>query len=75
MTTTAGMGRWFTVFCLVMVVAGVVLTHNGVQDLRVAGMTAFGASWLSFSVLAYYRRLTLQRAQSMPPPSDTDPPE
>ena len=51
MVNTAAMGRWLTVLSLVIVVPGVLLTYNGVQDLRVVGMTAFAASWLSFSVL------------------------
>ncbi len=75
MVKAAGMGRWLTVFSLVILVPGVLLTYNGVQDLRVVGVTAFAAIWLSFSVLAYYRRLTLQRVRSLPPSFDTDPPE
>lgn len=72
MVNTAAMGRWLTVLSLVIFVSGVVLTYNGVQDLRVVGMTAFASSWLSFSILASYRRLVLQRVQSMPPPLDPD---
>ena len=58
MLNTTGISRWVTVLALMVASVGVVLTYNGVGDLRVVFATVLSISWLSVSMLAYYKRST-----------------
>ena len=64
MAKTAGIGQLVTVLALMIALAGVVLTYNGVDDLRVISATAFSVAWLSLAMLAYHRKSTLQRIRA-----------
>ena len=75
MLNTTGISRWVTVLALMVASMGVVLTYNGVGDLRVVFVTVLSISWLSVSMLAYYKRSTLQRIQALERSDTGDPPE
>ena len=55
MVKTTGIGQLLTVLSVIIVIPGVVLTYNGVQDMRVVGMTAMAALWLSLVMIAAYK--------------------
>ena len=75
MLNTTGISRWVTVLALMVASVGVVLTYNGVGDLRVVFATVLSISWLSVSMLAYYKRSTLQRIKALERSDTGDPPE
>lgn len=75
MAKTAGIGQLVTVLALIIALVGVVLTYNGVDDLRVVAATAFSVVWLSLAMLGYYRKLMMQRVREQQYYPSADPPE
>ncbi len=75
MLNTTGISRWVTILALMVASVGVVVTYNGVGDLRIVFATVLSISWLSVSMLAYYKRSTLQRIQALERSDAADPPE
>lgn len=75
MVKTAGISRFLTVLALIVAPVGIVLTYNGADDLGLVFATVFSVSWLSLSVLVYYRKSTLERLRARQDSVAADPPE
>ena len=74
MVKTAGTTRLLTVIACVVASVGVVLTYNGVEDLRVVLATVLSIAWLSVSMLIYYRKSTMQRLRAQESSPAAEPP-
>lgn len=71
---TKGINRSLTVLSLTIVVPGMLLTYNGVKDMRVVGMTALAAVWLAVAMLIFYRTTTTERLRAYRRPPQAAPP-
>ena len=73
MMKPTGMGQLLTIVALVVALVGIVLTYNGVADLRVVTATVFSVVWLSLAMLIYYRKSMTQRIRAQQDFSTADP--
>lgn len=75
MAKTAGLSQLMTVLALIIALVGGFLTYNGMDDLRIVSATVFSVAWLSFWMLAYYRKSMMQRVRAHEDVPIDDPPE
>ncbi len=64
MTKSAGFSQLLTVLALLVAPVGSYLTYKGTEDLLILSATVFSVAWLSFTVLVFYRKSTMERVRT-----------